>query len=760
MKIDSIFGSQFLRWFGLDPFTQVDRITGIRFVTEPGIPGAVVWGAVGLGLAMAALNFLPAVKMQKRVRALTFLFRAGMVGLFLLALLRVHLVLDFRMARDQAWLALVDDSGSMRTKDVKDGARFEAAVRDIEVVRRAAGRHVTVEAATLSGAPLGAAAGEKTPTLINAGILRELAERPRLQRLLLLADGRDVERRDFALTGEALKSRGVALDVVLYGADKPTSDAGIIARPERTVIRLGESLFIRGALRDASGKPACTLALEEDGKKVREVAVGRESFDWFEVVYKPEKAGLHRYTLSMPADDLNPGNNAASFYADVREEKINVLMIEGMPRFEFKLAKVALETDPLVQLVTVCHMPGGGVYVQGGALHANATEGVIKSEPDLFKYDVVILRDVPRALFRAGGDLSETSMKLLVSFMQKRGGGLMVTGGKDVYRAGGYQDSPLAAVLPFDLSDGISKDPQFPGRFNVNVVNDQYDHPLLRLLPDAAENKARWNALPELDGCNNVGAFKPLARPLLTRTAKVRSATGFTNTVEVPVLAYQDFGSGKILAASVDTFWYWQLQPEFDPPPLETLMANIVRYMAPEPGLRAGGVNVVAADPTPALGDTVVLSTLLRDKSYEPLRGADLKVLVTKPDGRSLTLYPCDLPERPGYYEYRFPADQPGDWTATAGLGKEKRVTKFVVRGQDDEYADLSVDRDGMKALAAAAAGTVVDDLAAWARQVDRRPVTEPAVRDLELWNSPAILALFILLVSADCYIRKRQGLA
>ena len=750
---------QVLRWFGLDPFTHVDRITGLRFVIEPGIPAAVVWGAVVLGLVMAAVNFLPAVKMRMRVRVLSFLFRLGMVGLFLLAMLRVHLNLDIRMANDQSWLAMVDDSGSMRTKDVRNGTRFRAAIEDLDGLRRTAGRHVTVETATLSAAPLGQEAGEKTPTRIHAAIVRELAARPHLQRLILLTDGRDVERQDFSLTGEALKSRGVALDVALYGTPTPTQDQQVAARPERSVIRLGEPLIIRGALLNASGKSACALTLEEDGKKVREVTVPRESYGWFEIVYKPEKAGLHRYALSMPAEDLNPGNNTVSFYADVREEKINVLMIEGAPRFEFKLMKVALETDPLVNLVTICHLPGGGVYVQGGALHANAGEGIIRSELDLFKYDVIILRDVPRSLFRAGGDLSETSMKLLVSFVQKRGGGLMVTGGQSVYRAGGYQDSPLAAILPFDLSDAISKDSQFPGRFNVNVVNDQYNHPLLRLLPDAVENKTRWNALPRLDGCNNVGAFKPLAKPLLTRTARIRTATGATNTVEVPIMAYQDFGGGKILGATVDTFWYWQLQPEFDPPPLETLMANVVRYMAPEPGSRAGSVNVVAADPTPALGETAVLSTLLRDKNYEPVRGADLKVLVKKPDGRSLTLYPCDLPERPGYYEYRVLADQPGDWIATAFLGKDSRTNKFVVRGQDDEFADLSVDRAGMKSLAAAAGGAVVDDLAAWAKRVDRRPVTEPAARDLDFWNSWAILIMFILLVSADCYVRKRQGL-
>lgn len=752
---------QVLRWFGLDPFTQVDRITGFRFVSDSGVPPVVVWVVVALGVAMACINFLPAVKMRTTVRILTFLFRIGMVGVFLLALMQVHWKLDLSRARAQTWLTLVDDSGSMRTKDVNGDSRFRAAVQGKEGVRRIAGRRVTVEEAALSGTPLGNEAGAKTSTHIQAAIARELANRPNLQRMILLTDGRDLDRQDFSLTGEALKSRGVSLDVVLYGTDKPVQDLLISAKPERTVIRLGESIFIRGTLKDPAGKPVRDLTLSEDGKKVQSLAVPRESYSWFEVVHRPEKAGLHRYDLKVAGEEANAENASVSFYADVRDEKINVLMIEGVPGFEFKLMKIAMETDPLVNLVTLSHLPGGGVYVQGDALHANASEGIIKSEPELFKYDVVILRDVPRSLFRAGGDKSETTMRLLVSFVQKRGGGLVLTGGQNVYRAGGYQDSPLASIMPFDLSASVSKDPQFPGRFSVNVVNDQFSHPLLRLLPDDAENQRRWKALQPLDGCNNVGALKPLAQPLLARDARIRTATGATNVVEVPVLAYQDLGSGKILASTVDTMWRWQLQSDFDPPtPLETLMANIIRYMAPEPGSRAGSVNVVVADPTPSLGQTVTLSTLLLDKSYEPLRMADLKVLVKKPDGQSMTLYPCDLPERPGLYEYRVLADQPGDWSVTAVLGKEKRPTRFVVRGQDDEWADLSVDRQSMAKLTQAANGLVVDSLDAWAKRTDRRPVTEPAARDLELWNSPGILVLFILLVSADCYVRKRQGLA
>jgi hypothetical protein len=750
----------FFRWFNLDPFTRIDRIRDFRFITESWLPSEVVWALAAVGLLLAGINFLPAIRMQRRVRLLCFVFRLGMLGLLLLVLLRTHLKLDIQMARAQSWLALVDDSGSMRTEDARGGTRFSAAVADVDVLRKAVGRKVALDVASLSAAPLGREAGEKTSTRIHSAILRELAERPRVQRVILLTDGRDVETQDFSLTGEALKSRGVALDIGLYGTEKPSVDSRLAAQPERTVIRLGESLVIRGSLQDAAGSDSRNLKLLENGKPVRTVTVPRESYGWFEVIYRPEKAGRHRYTLSMETEDAYRGNDACSFFVDVRDEKINVLMIEGLPRYEFKLLKIVLETDPLVYPVCVSHLPGGGVYVQGGALHDEAGVGVIQSATELFKYDLVILRDVPRTLFRIGSDTNEISMKLLASFVEKRGGGLVTLGGQSVYRAGGYQDSPLAEILPFDLSDSFSKKPQFPGRFPVRVVNEQYDHPLLRLLPDATANKELWDKLPMLDGCNNVGAVKPMGKPLLSRLTAIQTPSGGMETREVPVLAIQDLGGGKILSASVDTFWRWQLQPNIEPPPLETLMANIVRYLAPEPGLRAGNVNVVIADPAPVLGQTVVLSTLLRDKNYDPVRLADLKVVVTKPDGQILTIYPCDLPDRPGYYEYRFLADQPGDWSAVALLGKDRQTAQFVVREQDDEFAELAVGREAMRALAAAAGGSVIETVSAWAKRADVSPVKEPASRDLEVWNSPAILVLFILLVCADCFVRKRQGLA
>ena len=66
---------------------------------------------------------------------------------------------------------------------------------------------------------------------------------------------------------------------------------------------------------------------------------------------------------------------------------------------QYRRIKAVLEVDSLVKLVSLSHIPGGGAHVQGEALHRNPQDGLISSPAELFKYDVVILRDVPRNIF-------------------------------------------------------------------------------------------------------------------------------------------------------------------------------------------------------------------------------------------------------------------------------------------------------------------------------------------------------------------------
>ncbi|MFM8633224.1 MAG: hypothetical protein ACKOEX_00170 [Planctomycetia bacterium] len=747
-----------LLWLcGLEWGTDVARIVESSWRSAAPLERPWLVALVVLGLVLAAVNLLPQLALRASVRVWTFLLRLAMLALLLVVLARIEWQATFAVREPAKWTVLLDDSASMATRDVDGRSRFEAAKADLATLVDRVGRRVDLTVRSLGGGPPGDTPGSG-PTPLGDVIAEEALGHRRCDRLILLTDGRDSSDRDLPPLGDELKLRDTRLTVAVYGATVAPVDRGVSVQPERSVLRLGEELVVRGAV---TGPPAAgTVTLEENGTAVGTADVDPES-GRFAFRHRPARKGNSLYRVALAGTDAAAANDAAQFTVQVVDDKINVLLLEGYPRFEFKLFKSVLEVDPLVNLVSVCQVPGGGVHVQGEPLHRNPEQGLISSRADLFKYDVVVLRDVPRNLFRAGGDTSESRLRLLVEFVTKRGGGLMVCGGQDVYRAGGYETSTLAEVLPFDLGTHDSGEPQFEGRFFAEVAPTAVGHPLLRLLPDPAENAQRWNALPKLDGSNNVGRFKPLATPLLTRTVQVPGKNDVAEDRTVPVLGVMTVGEGKVVGAAVDTLWRWQLQPDFEDPPLTMLLANIVRYLAPPPERKAERPLVALNDATPQLGQEVVLSTDLRDANFEPVRNAELVVTVTRPDGSSWRIFPRDLPEEPGHYEYRVPVEQAGGYKVVARHAKHEAVREFLAGASAGEFANLSADMEGMRRFARAADGEVLSSsLAQWARSVDVVPAERTVHRELEVWNSPAVLLAFITLVGLDCFLRKRQGLA
>jgi hypothetical protein len=747
-----------LRFLGMEPGHDVHSVTGGEWNVRRPVEAGVLWTLIVVGVLLALVNFLPIIAMRLRVRIGTFLLRIGMVGVLLFVLTRVEWQARVETNEKQQWVVLLDDSGSMAVKDSEAGTRYAAARADLERIREEAGPGVQVSVQTMSGQTASDEPGQG-PTPFRDAIHRAALSRVKPDRLIVLSDGRDSETRDLKSLGEDLKARGIKLSVKVYGSEQTRTDSGISAEPDRSAIRLGEELVIRGAL---TGKHDADqfVILKENRKEVGKLLVPPAAKGRFVLRHKPKTKGQHVYSVELAGVDTGL-NNAVRFTVNVVQEKINVLLLEGFPRFEFKLFKAVLEVDPLVNLVSVCHIPGGGFHVQGEPLHRNPEQGLIASQADLFKYDVVILRDVPRSSFRAGGDTTESRLQHIVQHVVKRGGGLIVCGGQDVYRAGGYGNSHLAEVLPFDLSNRIAGEDQFEGMFNAHIPKAAYDHPLLQLLPDPVENRERLNSLRQLDGSNNVGDFKPLATPMMTRIVKVKGKQDTMSEKEAPLMAYLAVGEGKVLGIAADTLWRWQLQPDFADPPLTMLLANAVRFLAPPPGRKPGVPDVSLTNATPQVGQEVLLTTDLRDPNYDPIQGADLVVTVNRPDTSSYRMYPRDLPEEPGHYAYRVALDQPGAYKVTANYGKFESTRDFVAGAAAGEYADLSADPRSMKEFAHSAGGeTITASIGDWLNVVDREPAHQTATRGVEVWNSWLVLVVFLFLVSADCYLRKRQGLA
>ena len=164
---------------------------------------------------------------------------------------------------------------------------------------------------------------------------------------------------------------------------------------------------------------------------------------------------------------------------EVIDDPIRVLYVEGTPRFELKFLSRWLARDPVVELTTVTRMPKGGWYAQGKVRHKKLDEGFPVTPAELFQYDVLIFGDIPRAVFRQGGDLAETKLMQIVEFVAERGGGLITMGGRSVYGAGMYQGSAIEQVLPFRI-DGMKKY-QVPGMYALEPAKEALSHPVMAL---------------------------------------------------------------------------------------------------------------------------------------------------------------------------------------------------------------------------------------------------------------------------------------
>jgi uncharacterized membrane protein len=728
-------------------------------------PGASVptWLLVLLGvvgLAAAVLNFLPQNTMPLRNRfLLAFLRLAGFaLALLLLVQLELRIALEWKLPPRVALLA--DASQSMDLQDAGGHTRREAAQEFAGGLVRGLGDRVSLSRYAFAWH---LEPGDGAKAMAGAtGLARALGETLRLEdnldAVILLTDGNDTGGDRGTLVAPLLASRGVPVYPVVFGRPEPPARAEVRIASAAPYVRLGDETVV-GAVLTSSGLEEQVVRVSLFDKAQAEPLAVKEDIRLGKTpvpvrfVVKPNRAGEHLYRIVL--DGVKGGTTAhrlaAEHRLDVVDARIRVLYID-IPRDERKILGHWLARDPVVDLATLTMLPKGGWYGQGALRHKDIGDGLPGQESDLYQYDVLILGDIPRSYFRQGGDLAETKLRWLCEFVARRGGGLITLGGYASYAAGGYQESPLAAILPFDI--GITGDPQVAKEFAVAPTAIGQVHPLMVLEPEADANREAWFDLPTLEGCNRVGAIKPGASLLAVRQLPEGA---------MPVIAIQDAGKGKVLSLTADTTWRWELMREAEAPDyFRRFWGNSVRYLAPDPRRQPGRPDIQRARTDPAVGETLTLSTRLMDKLYQPVRAADLVITVTSPSGVTVAHYPRDSRSRPGLYEYEVPLTEPGDWSVTASNGTQVTVSTFHAGESQEELDDPRARPERMAELAAATGGRAFspEESKALEEAVRARTRTVTRTHVVALWNLPLTLFLFFTLVCVDCLVRKRRGMA
>lgn len=480
-------------------------------------------------------------------------------------------------------LVLVDSSSSMDVADDYRQSRLARARKIVESWKRALPRAVKIDELEFDTAihkP-----GEKSPPGLRGtdlgGCLLALSGRDDLDSYLgvaLLTDGGDEVLENPKLPGAPLYVVGIGADpatwndVAIAGLDCPPTaekdvafeiSADLQARAGHGGNFEQELTQVHVLLEHATG----TNSWETISNETVDLSNFRR------LVRLPVtcgEAGIQRYRVSIGPvpGELSPLNNARVVTVNVQKKSLHVLFFAEELGQEFKVLRNELAHDPGIAFTALIRTTGSQFDVQGDRLPGDDTlaAGFPATKSALEPYDAVILGSFPAM------DFSPKQMQALVEFCQA-GGTVIFLGGDASFGRGGYAATPLAALLPWQISDREPE--QVRGAFPVGVSAMGAGNPILATVEDIVTRGS-----VTLDAVNQVDELKPGATALLDARIGDR---------ELPVVATQRFGQGNVMAVASSTLWKWAMAPD----PLGTAYGLLWRQALRElTGKTEGGQNL------------------------------------------------------------------------------------------------------------------------------------------------------------------------
>ena len=183
---------------------------------------------------------------------------------------------------------------------------------------------------------------------------------------------------------------------------------------------VGENVQIPFTIRSSLDRQVRTIVRLRDEaghEHTKDIVIPPNAETYDSILWRLEKEGSSTLELSIPVADgeLVPANNSRKFNIAGRPEKIRVLLIETLPRWEYRFLRNALSRDPGVELSCLLLHP---------ALGPAEGKDYIKEFPVENRGPREIRRDLPRRRRRRPDQLTKEQCELIRGLVENQASGV------------------------------------------------------------------------------------------------------------------------------------------------------------------------------------------------------------------------------------------------------------------------------------------------------------------------------------------------
>jgi uncharacterized membrane protein len=547
-------------------------------------------------------------------------------------------------------------------------------------------------------------------------------------------------------------------------------------------------------------KEAVLVVLDEAGKVVgmeKHRFERAESGHVFRARVAHVKQGLAFYRLmvmesglekKLAADEwkklsveANIENNQRTISVDRGSGPYRVLYVSGRPNWEYKFMRRALAGDADIQLPSLIRIAksepkfewrgragetsnplfrgfkaeGGDeaqrydqpVWIRLGTRDKQElSDGFPKTEENLLgEYRAIIIDDLEAAAF------TMEQMNLIERFVSQRGGAVLMLGGQESFRGGGYDHTPIGRMLPVYLDR--AGEGSFIQNVRLDLTKEGWLEPWTRLRVQQEDDETRLSEMPPFFALNPTLSIKPGASVLATAYDVDQKAH--------PALVVQRFGEGRVGALMVGDQWRWGMESPEKRADMEKAWRQLMRWLVVDVPDRL----VLEQSRESVNGqERVLLQVRVKDGAFRAVDDATIKMKIQQPDKASVELFVEPSPTEPGVFQADYFPRMDGAYRAKVEIKDGKgavlgeRETGWVYEPVAEEFRTLKPNREFLQRIATDTGGQLLelDDVSRLPSLLASLDVPIQETVSSPLWHTPWIFLLILGLLATEWIIRRR----